>query len=367
MPIRTPPIKLAVVHNGIIENFRELREEIEAKGVQVRKPRPTPKWSRIWSRMRSKQARSPVEAVESVVATAARRIRARVSVCRRGRSADRRAQGLAAGGRLWRGRDVSRLGRHRAAHRSPTRSAISKTATAPSAHAAKRRDPRCRRRSRPAPHPHNRRKRPACSSTRAIIAISWRRKFTSSRKSSAHTLAHYLDMTAERGSGANELPFDFRALERISIVACGTAYYAGMVAQLLVRELRQAAGGRRYRLRIPLPRRAARCRARWRSSISQSGETADTLASLRYAQAAQASTYSPSSMCRKLDDRAGERRRHADPCRAGNRRRFDQGIHLSAGRAGCACRCRGPRARRADARARRSDCAHALIEVPRHW
>ena len=35
-PIPTPPTSLAVVHNGIIENFRELREELEARRRPVR-------------------------------------------------------------------------------------------------------------------------------------------------------------------------------------------------------------------------------------------------------------------------------------------------------------------------------------------
>ena len=35
--------QLAVVHNGIIENFRELREELEKQGRQVRDARPTPR------------------------------------------------------------------------------------------------------------------------------------------------------------------------------------------------------------------------------------------------------------------------------------------------------------------------------------
>src|SRR6059058_3088638 len=44
-----------------------------------------------------------------------------------------------------------------------------------------------------------------------------------------HTLANYLDMAAARVQLPMQLPFDFRALNRISIAACGTAYYAGMV------------------------------------------------------------------------------------------------------------------------------------------
>src|SRR5262247_2692431 len=46
-----------------------------------------------------------------------------------------------------------------------------------------------------------------------------------------HTLAHYLDMTAERVRLPMDLPFDFRALERVAMSACGTAYYAGLVAK----------------------------------------------------------------------------------------------------------------------------------------
>src|SRR6201994_2805494 len=41
-----------------------------------------------------------------------------------------------------------------------------------------------------------------------------------------HTLAHYIDRAAERVRLPVEFPFDFRALERVAISACGTAYYA---------------------------------------------------------------------------------------------------------------------------------------------
>src|SRR5205823_8310423 len=46
-----------------------------------------------------------------------------------------------------------------------------------------------------------------------------------------HTLAHYIDMAAERVVLPRNMPFDFRDLDRISISACGTAYYAGLVAK----------------------------------------------------------------------------------------------------------------------------------------
>ena len=46
-----------------------------------------------------------------------------------------------------------------------------------------------------------------------------------------HTLAHYLDMAGERVMLPTELPFDFRDLQRVSISACGTSHYAGLVAR----------------------------------------------------------------------------------------------------------------------------------------
>ena len=46
-----------------------------------------------------------------------------------------------------------------------------------------------------------------------------------------HTLAHYIDMTRECVALPFELPFDFRKIRRLSISACGTAFYAGLVAK----------------------------------------------------------------------------------------------------------------------------------------
>src|SRR6202795_1541115 len=46
-----------------------------------------------------------------------------------------------------------------------------------------------------------------------------------------HTLARYVDMATERVALPTKLPFDFREIQRISIVACGTASYAGYVAK----------------------------------------------------------------------------------------------------------------------------------------
>jgi len=99
-----------------------------------------------------------------------------------------------------------------------------------------------------------------------------------------HTLAHYLDMAAERVNLPIDLPFDFRALSRVSIAACGTAYYAGMVARYWFEQFAHLpvdvdiASEFRYR-HVPLTSGDLAI------FVSQSGETADTLASLRYVRA----------------------------------------------------------------------------------
>src|ERR1700761_5264255 len=52
-----------------------------------------------------------------------------------------------------------------------------------------------------------------------------------------HTLARYVDMAAERVAMPVKLPFDFKDIQRISITACGTASYAGYVAKYWLERL----------------------------------------------------------------------------------------------------------------------------------
>ncbi|MGB3274463.1 MAG: glutamine--fructose-6-phosphate transaminase (isomerizing) [Xanthobacteraceae bacterium] len=100
-----------------------------------------------------------------------------------------------------------------------------------------------------------------------------------------HTLARYIDMANERIALPTELPFDFNAIQRISIAACGTASYAGAIAKYWLERFARlpveidVASEFRYR---EAPLRAGDLTI----VISQSGETADTLAALRYAREA---------------------------------------------------------------------------------
>jgi len=98
-----------------------------------------------------------------------------------------------------------------------------------------------------------------------------------------HTLAHYIDMVDEIVDLPVELPFDWRQIKRLSISACGTAFYAGLVAKYWFERFAKLpveidiASEFRYRGAPLEPGDLA-------IFISQSGETADTLATLRYAR-----------------------------------------------------------------------------------
>uniref|UniRef100_UPI00333F7918 glutamine--fructose-6-phosphate transaminase (isomerizing) n=1 Tax=Castellaniella defragrans TaxID=75697 RepID=UPI00333F7918 len=82
------------------------------------------------------------------------------------------------------------------------------------------------------------------------------------------------------GDGAHAV---FRAINRVLILACGTSYYAGLTARYWIESLAgvpvnvEIASEYRYRTSVPDPRTLV-------VTISQSGETADTLAALKHAR-----------------------------------------------------------------------------------
>ena len=83
-----------------------------------------------------------------------------------------------------------------------------------------------------------------------------------------------------------DISFDLAAIDRITIVACGTSYYAGLVAKYWIEQFARVpvdidvASEFRYRNPVLEPGGLA-------LFVSQSGETADTLAALRHARAEQ--------------------------------------------------------------------------------
>ncbi len=97
-----------------------------------------------------------------------------------------------------------------------------------------------------------------------------------------HTLSAYLDMIAMKAQAPEGV--DLAAISRIQIVACGTAFYAGQIGKYAFERLAglpcdvEIASEFRYRQPAVSPGTLA-------VAVSQSGETADTLACLTWCKA----------------------------------------------------------------------------------
>ena len=98
------------------------------------------------------------------------------------------------------------------------------------------------------------------------------------------TLAQYIDIASSRIKMPGLAELNFRDINRVSITACGTAFYAGLIARYWFERYAglpveiDIASEFRYR-KVPFdPGNLA-------VFVSQSGETADTLASLEFAKA----------------------------------------------------------------------------------
>jgi glucosamine--fructose-6-phosphate aminotransferase (isomerizing) len=121
-----------------------------------------------------------------------------------------------------------------------------------------------------------------------------------------HTLAHYIDMASMR-LRPFAWPVDPNTLSRVTIIACGTAYMAGLVGKYWIERFARipveidVASEYRYR-EAPVDRNGLTL------VISQSGETADTLASLRYVKERGSKTIGvvnvPDSSIARLTDAA---------------------------------------------------------------
>jgi glucosamine--fructose-6-phosphate aminotransferase (isomerizing) len=98
-----------------------------------------------------------------------------------------------------------------------------------------------------------------------------------------HTLAEYIDFANRSVRVPENMAFDFSTLDRVSITACGTASYAGLTAKYWFERVARLpcdvdiASEFRYR-EAPLAKNGLAI------VVSQSGETADTLAALRYSK-----------------------------------------------------------------------------------
>ena len=120
----------------------------------------------------------------------------------------------------------------------------------------------------------------------------------------AQTLQSYI-RTLEGQVALPDIAFDLGAVERVTIVACGTSFYAGMVAKYWFEQFARVPVdidvASEFRYRQPVLEKGGLA-----LFISQSGETADTLAALRHARAegqviAVVCNVPTSSMAREAD------------------------------------------------------------------
>ena len=120
----------------------------------------------------------------------------------------------------------------------------------------------------------------------------------------AQTLGSYI-RPLEGAVALPDMEFDLGSVERVAIVACGTASYVGMIGKYWIEQFARlpvevdVASEFRYRDPVLLPNTLG-------VVISQSGETADTLAALRHMKAAGVTTAGiinvpTSSMAREVD------------------------------------------------------------------
>jgi glucosamine--fructose-6-phosphate aminotransferase (isomerizing) len=118
------------------------------------------------------------------------------------------------------------------------------------------------------------------------------------------TLSSLID-TARRATTLPPLPVDLAKIDRVTIVACGTSFYAGSVAKYWIESLAKIpvevdiASEYRYR-QGPVSKDGLAL------FISQSGETIDTLAAMRYVKAEGSTTLAlvnvpTSAMAREAD------------------------------------------------------------------
>jgi glucosamine--fructose-6-phosphate aminotransferase (isomerizing) len=272
--------RVAVVHNGIIENFRELREALEKKGTVFKTETDTEIVLHLVDDMLQRGIK-PVEAVK----TALSRLRGAFALGFIFADDDnlmigaRNGPPLAIGfgdGEMYLGSDSIALG--------PFTDTIAYLEDGDWV-VMTRKGATIHDRSGAVVH----RDALKHSATAALVDKANYRHFMAKEiheqpEVVGHTLARYVDMAAERVALPLKLPFDFKTIQRISITACGTASYAGYVAKYWFERL----------ARIPVELDVA-SEFRYREAplrkgdlailISQSGETADTLAALRYAKA----------------------------------------------------------------------------------
>ncbi len=178
-----------------------------------------------------------------------------------------------------------------------------------------------------------------------------------------HTLAEYIDFAGRSVKLPGKLGFDFAELDKLTITACGTASYAGLTAKYWFEKIARlptdvdVASEFRYR-ETPLAKGGLAI------VISQSGETADTLAALRYCKSQGQHTLAVINVPESTIAREAEAvmQTHAGPeIGVASTKAFTCQLTVLACLAIAAGRARG-----AINQAQEQELVGALIEAPRH-
>ena len=272
--------KLAVVHNGIIENFRELKDELRAQGVRFETETDTEVVAQlVTSEMR--RGKSPMEAVAATLP----RLRGAFALAFLFAGDEdqligaRHGPPLAVGhgeGEMYLGSDAVAL--------APFTDEVTYLEDGDWAVLSRKGVQIRDLDGRPVDRPRQRVPAGTFMAEKGNHRHFMAKEIYEQPEVVGRTLARYVDFTAGKVVLPDPLPFDFKALKRMSISACGTAYYAGLIAKYWFERLARlpveidVASEFRYR-EPPMEE------GQLALFISQSGETADTLASLRYAKA----------------------------------------------------------------------------------
>ncbi|WP_038380879.1 isomerizing glutamine--fructose-6-phosphate transaminase, partial [Bradyrhizobium elkanii] len=225
--------RVAVVHNGIIENFRELREELEAKGAAFSTETDTEVVVHLVDNL-LKGGVKPIEAVRAVLS----QLRGAFALGFIFAGEDdlmigaRNGPPLAVGhgeGEMYLGSDAIALG--------PFTDTISYLEDGDWV-VLNRKGATIFDKDNAVVH------REAIKHTTATALVDkanyrhfMAKEIHEQPEVVGHTLARYVDMATERVTMPVKLPFDFKDIQRISITACGTASYAGFVAKYWLERL----------------------------------------------------------------------------------------------------------------------------------
>ncbi len=276
-PHATP--RLAIVHNGIIENYRELRAELEAEGIVFESQTDTETVAHLVTR-ELERGQSPKDAVHTVL----QRLEGAFSlgflfngnedllICAR------RGSPLAIGegkGEMYLGSDAIAL--------SPFTDDIRYLEEGDFAVLTHDSVSIFDEDGRPVTRPIRKSVGKAFYVDKGNHRHFMQKEIYEQPEVLSHTLGAFVDMSSGRTRIPDGQDLDFSKIRRIALSACGTGFYAALVGRYYFERF---AG-------IPCDLDVA-SEFRYRESplgdvdlalfVSQSGETADTLASLRYAK-----------------------------------------------------------------------------------